>query len=319
MVIAHIHPEDRARVDASIHAAIDLRVADSWTDEYRFLRADGTYAEVLDRGHIIRSPDGRATRMIGAMLDLTRRRTEAALQESEERLRLAVENAEIGFWDVDVVNDMLIWPSRTKAMFGISANVPVTMTDFYEGLHPEDREATSAVYAAAADPQRRALYDVEYRTIGKEDGIIRWVAAKGRGIFDHSNRCVRVLGTAIDVSERKRVEQALRDLNETLERRVAEAIAEGKLLADLVEGTDAFVQVVSTNFGGSVSTGLPATNLNASMASAARRGVDAGRLGRVGQNIGRLSKPSGAEHSQARSSPRSASLAIRAWRGEPTR
>ena len=52
------------------------------------------------------------------------------------------------------------------------------------GLHPDDKEATVAAYTAACDPEKRALYDVEYRTIGKEDGIIRWVAAKGRGIFD---------------------------------------------------------------------------------------------------------------------------------------
>ena len=153
------------------------------------------------------------------------RDTTAQLSESEERLRLAVENAEIGFWDVDVVNDRLIWPARTKAMFGISPEVPVTMDDFYSGLHPDDREATSAAYAAAADPGMRALYDVEYRTIGKEDGVERWVAAKGRGIFDATDRCLRVAGTALDITARKAAEvrrvalidlaEALTDLTET--------------------------------------------------------------------------------------------------------
>ncbi|WP_174273558.1 hybrid sensor histidine kinase/response regulator, partial [Sphingomonas bacterium] len=246
--IAHIHPDDRARVDASIHAAVDGD-AGSWSDEYRFRRADGSYAHVLDRGHIIRDPDGRATRMIGAMLDLTERnRSAAALRDSEERLRLAVDHAEIGFWDVDHVNDILIWPPRTKAMFGISADVPVTMQDFYDGLHPDDREATSAVYAAAADPGRRALYDVDYRTIGKEDGVVRWIAAKGRGVFDDGGRCLRVVGTAVDITRRKQIEAALRDLNDTLEKRVASALAERKLLADIVEGTDAFVQVADPGY-----------------------------------------------------------------------
>jgi PAS domain S-box-containing protein len=125
------------------------------------------------------------------------------LRESEERLRLAVENAEIGFWDVDVVNDRLIWPARTKAMFGISPDVPVTMEDFYGGLHPDDLPATTAAYLAAADPDVRALYDVEYRTVGKEDGVERWVAAKGRGVFDQAGRCLRVAGTALDITARK--------------------------------------------------------------------------------------------------------------------
>jgi PAS domain S-box-containing protein len=97
-----------------------------------------------------------------------------------------------------------------KAMFGISTDVPVSMADFYSGLHPADRGRTSDAFAAACDPTHRAVYDVEYRTVGKEDGAIRWVAAKGRGIFDSSGRCIRVIGTAIDISSRKRVEERLR-------------------------------------------------------------------------------------------------------------
>ena len=151
---------------------------------------------------------------------------EARLRESEERLRLAVESADVGFWDVDTVRERLIWPARTKAMFGISPEVPVTMQDFYDGLHPEDRAATIDAFTAAADPGRRALYDVEYRTVGKEDGVQRWVAAKGRGVFDGAGRCLRVAGTAVEVTARKAAEEALRELNTTLEARVAQAIAE---------------------------------------------------------------------------------------------
>jgi signal transduction histidine kinase/CheY-like chemotaxis protein len=84
----------------------------------------------------------------------------------------------------------------------------------------------TAAYLAAADPNVRALYDVDYRTIGKEDGVERWVAARGRGVFDASSRCIRVAGTALDITARKRAEEALRELNATLEGRVAEAISE---------------------------------------------------------------------------------------------
>jgi len=151
---------------------------------------------------------------------------EERLRESEERLRLAVDNADVGFWDVDEINQKLIWPPRTKAMFGISADVAVSMDDFYSGLHPDDRAATTEAYLAAADPARRALYDVEYRTIGKEDGVERWIAAKGRGVFDAADRCIRVAGTAIDISARKAAEEALRELNATLETRVSQVISE---------------------------------------------------------------------------------------------
>jgi PAS domain S-box-containing protein len=197
----------------------------------------------------IRGRSGHVTGILVQGYEVTGRvAAQVALHANEEQLRLATEAAEIGLWDVDIVNDTLYWPPRVKAMFGISPDVPVTMDDFHAGLHPDDRDATAAAYAAANDPERRALYDVEYRTVGKEDGVIRWVAAKGRGVFDDRGRCVRVIGTAIDVTGRKASEARLKELNETLERRMSEALAEKKLLADIVEGTDAFVQVADLDY-----------------------------------------------------------------------
>ena len=221
----HIHPDDRARVDRDIHAVIEGG-GTAWNSEYRFRRADGSFASVLDRGTVLRGGVGEPLRMIGAMLDLTvRQAAEAALAQSEERLRFATEAGDMGFWDVDLVRDALIWPPRTKAMFGISPEVAVSMRDFHDGLHPDDRAATVAAFAAAADPARRALYDVEYRTVGKEDGVVRWVAAKGRGHFE-GDRCVRVVGVAIEITARKLADARLQELNEHLESRVLEEVAQ---------------------------------------------------------------------------------------------
>jgi PAS domain S-box-containing protein len=145
--------------------------------------------------------------------------------ESEEQLRLATDAAEIGLWDVDNVTNTLFWPTRVKAMFGISPDVPVTMADFYSGLHPDDRQAAADAYTAACDPQKRALYDVEYRTIGKEDGVVRWVAAKGRGMFDADGKCVRVIGTAIEITTRKEAEQRQDLLAREVDHRARNALA----------------------------------------------------------------------------------------------
>jgi PAS domain S-box-containing protein len=160
-------------------------------------------------------------------------RAEQKLMLSEESLRLATEAAEVGVWDLDLTTDVLTWSKRTKAAFGIGPLVSCSMADFYAGLHPDDLAATSEAFAAAIDPERRAFYDVEYRTVGKEDGVIRWVAAKGKGLFDDDGRCTRAIGTAIDITERKadserlRVSEAkLRELNATLEKRVRERTRE---------------------------------------------------------------------------------------------
>ncbi len=140
---------------------------------------------------------------------------------TEELLRLSTRAAEIGFWDVDHLSGVMFWDERCKALFGIAPDVAVTLDDFYSGLHPDDLAATAAAYAAARDPAVRAFYDVEYRTLGR-DGVMRWVAAKGRGLFDNNGTCVRSLGTTIDITAKKQAEMRLKDLNEQLERLVEE-------------------------------------------------------------------------------------------------
>lgn len=243
-------PETDAADVARIRAAIDARR--EIEIDIRNHRKDGTpfwnrllMAPVYDAG-------GELAYFFASQLDVTVERDRLRILEgenaqltaergareqrllfSEESLRLAIEAAEIGTWDLDLTTDALTWSDRTKAMFGISPGAPCSMADFYEGLHPEDREATTATFASALDPQRRSTYDVEYRTIGKEDGIVRWVAAKGRGLFDESGRCIRAIGTAIDITKRRATEERLRqseaelrELNATLEARVAERTAE---------------------------------------------------------------------------------------------
>jgi len=155
----------------------------------------------------VRGDDGEINGIFVGGYDVTETlRGADALRRSEEQLRLATDLAEVGLWDVDLVEDTLYWDRRCKAMFGISPDVPVSMDDFYAGLHPEDREDTTQAFAAAIDPGARAIYDVEYRTVGKEDGVVRWVAAKGRGVFDASGKCVRASGTTLDISHRKQAD-----------------------------------------------------------------------------------------------------------------
>jgi len=135
--------------------------------------------------------------------------TQEALAESEERLRLATDAAEIAFWDVNVLDGSLVWQPRLRVMFGITTDEPLSLDDFFAGVHPDDRASVARAFEAACDPDRRALYDVEYRTLGRDDGQVRWIAAKGRGQFDATGRCMRANGTAMDITRRKTTELAL--------------------------------------------------------------------------------------------------------------
>jgi PAS domain S-box-containing protein len=207
------------KAHVSTAAPIDLLRTPGGMPERRYLDFiyqpifdDGVVSGIFAEGHDI--------------TDLIKAQEQLAL--SEESLRLATSAAEIGTWDLDLELGALNWCVRTKAMFGIAPEVPCSMADFYAGLHPDDLAATSEAFAAATDANRRSTYDVEYRTVGKEDGALRWVAAKGKGLF-RDGRCVRAIGTAIDITARKdaearlrRSQSELREFNRTLEARVEE-------------------------------------------------------------------------------------------------
>ena len=82
-----IHPDDAERINASLFGAVSAG-KQFWADEYRFKRLDGSYANVLDRGYIVRNAKGEPGRMIGAMMDITDRKlTEQRLRDSREQLR----------------------------------------------------------------------------------------------------------------------------------------------------------------------------------------------------------------------------------------
>lgn len=184
-----------------------------------------------------RGADGVVIGLYAVISDVTKRMdAERALLESETRLRLATEFGEVGLWDVDNGDGALYWDDRVRALFGHSPGAPVTLDDFYRGLHPDDLEATSRAYAAAADPATQGLYDVEYRTIGAEDGVERWVAAKGRGVFDDQGQCLRVVGTAIDITARKQAEAARDLLMREVDHRARNSLA---IIQSVVRLTDA--------------------------------------------------------------------------------
>ncbi|UAK25284.1 PAS domain-containing sensor histidine kinase [Sphingomonas nostoxanthinifaciens] len=246
-ITATVHPDDQAGLSDAINTAIER--GGSYAHQYRVRRADGHYHWIEANGRVEHGPDGTPLRFPGVLMDVEERREAAErLAESQELLRLAADIGEIGEWHVDQATGAMFWPPRVKAMFGISADVPVTLEDYYNGVHPDDRQATLAAYAAASDPDRRALYEMDYRTIGREDGLIRWVAARGRGLFDAEGNCYRVLGTAIDITARKANEIRLRELNERLEQEVAEQVAERNLFATLVETTDIIILAADFDF-----------------------------------------------------------------------
>ncbi|HVU20732.1 MAG TPA: PAS domain-containing protein, partial [Rhizomicrobium sp.] len=225
-LFSQLHPDDEPIVRAAYEAARDPAKRAMMDVEYRVLpENDRPQRWIKVRGRGLFDAEGNCVRLSGTALDITKEHeTREALARSEELLRLAADNAAIGVWDMDVVHNRHFSQPRVKAMFGIPANEDPPPEEFFALVHAEDIARVSAAYADAFDPARRSSYDVEYR-VNARDGVQRWVHARGRGIFDENGRCLRVVGTAMDISVRKAIEREIRELNETLEKRVAERTA----------------------------------------------------------------------------------------------
>jgi PAS domain S-box-containing protein len=129
------------------------------------------------------------------------------LRRSEERLRLATQSAGIGTWDYDLRTGERTWDGRAKALFGLPEDAVVDYDRFLTALHPEDREHI-AQELQRAHSSHGGDYRIEYRTIGIEDGILRWIAAQGRVFFDREGHPERFTGTLRDISAEKEAAQA---------------------------------------------------------------------------------------------------------------
>ncbi|MBI5441236.1 MAG: response regulator [Deltaproteobacteria bacterium] len=137
------------------------------------------------------------------------RQREELLRRNEERLRLASDSTDLGTYDWDPQTGELIWSEAAKRHFGLSPDAPVDYETFLAGLHPEDRERVGELVRRMLQPESGGEYRVEYRTIGLADGKERWIASRGRVIFDEAGRAIRFVGTTLDITERKRFEQEL--------------------------------------------------------------------------------------------------------------
>ncbi|MEW6209192.1 MAG: PAS domain S-box protein [Acidobacteriota bacterium] len=147
-----------------------------------------------------------------ASAELERKQAEAALRKSEERLSLAVDSAGVGTWDWDIETGRIIWGGHHHALFGLAeGQFDGTYEKFERCVHPDDIASLNEAVEQARD--NRTDYEHEYRVVWP-DGSIRWVHGKGVFHYDKQSRPVRMVGAIVDTTERKRAEEALRNLVE---------------------------------------------------------------------------------------------------------
>lgn len=175
--------------------------------------------------------------------DITeRKRTEASLQLSEERLRLATEASDIGMWFWDLIEDQLIWTPYCKRLFGLHPDTEMSYERFQAALHPDDRDRTYAAVQQAIEQKQE--YAIEYRSLWS-DGSIHWILAKGRAFYNQQGEPTRMMGIAQDITERKQAEVALQSQAQELSQMNMLLMQTTALVDQRNQELDQFAHIVS--------------------------------------------------------------------------
>jgi signal transduction histidine kinase/ActR/RegA family two-component response regulator len=150
---------------------------------------------------------------------LLRERQAAELMVQDERLRFALSAGGLGSWELDLLTYQLDCSDICRANFGRSEPGPFSYDDLRASIHVDDRELERA--ALERSIATRTDYDIEYR-IAWPDGEVHWVLVRGRSIYDQMGRPRRMLGVSLDITERKRIHEALQQSELELVRQAEE-------------------------------------------------------------------------------------------------
>lgn len=215
-----IHPDDRDRVRIALQSAME-RGAD-YRAEFRTVLPDGTIRWLLSRGRWMPAVDGQPAHMIGIVQDISeRKQAEDALAQNEERLREAQDIAGLAFWEFIFADNTVIWSDAMFRLLGREAlQGPPTLEEVRSLLHPDDQPFLDTFLENAAAACQD--YEADWR-LRHADGTYRWVRTRARAFADANGHCVRLFGTDLDITERKRVDEDLRRLVEQREILVREA------------------------------------------------------------------------------------------------
>jgi PAS domain S-box-containing protein len=171
------------------------------------------YGEQIQAELYAETIENQTSQVIGIVFLITnvteRKQVEAALKQSEQRLRLAMKAARMGIWEWSLKTRDIIWSHNLETVFGFK--LEICSGNFYillEYIHPDDHQKLTYLVGYAVD--EHVDYNIDFRLF-QTDGSIRWVEAKGQILYDETGQATRMLGTVLDITERKKAEELLRE------------------------------------------------------------------------------------------------------------
>ncbi|MEP6485718.1 PAS domain S-box protein [Microcoleus vaginatus GB2-A3] len=211
-----LHPEDRVKVMECLNSYLEGET-DIYEVEFRMLNKAGNWQWILAMGKVVEYDEwGAPLRITGTHKDISARvaaeaeKTQliASLQQLAEQLQAAQKIARIGNWESDRETGIITWSEELFRVYGRELNRPPTMEELLEQIHPDDKERFSQVVQKAVT--EGTAYDIDHR-IYVPSGEIRHVNAKGQSVKNELGQVVRLFGTAMDITHRKKAETALQE------------------------------------------------------------------------------------------------------------
>ena len=146
---------------------------------------------------------------------LDRKCAEETLRESEVRLSLSADSAEAGLWELDCSTNLFWATERAREIFGYGPKEVISMERFETSIHPDDLELVRQVIAQALG--ERELVKIEYRIL-VDDDCLKWISSRGRSYFKSNGKPDRLMGVSLDISERKQMEDELKEKLKEIEK-----------------------------------------------------------------------------------------------------
>lgn len=228
LVIASIHPDDSARVDKSIEEA--LQSSETYRCEYRVLHEDGIYRWIEASGKIERDSRGKPVRSPGVLLDIDSRRTaEDERDRLNELLRIFTAAVPGVVYAKDLEGRMLVANRGTADLIGKPPEFFIGKTDL--DFLDDQQQARILMETDRRIMQNNVSEQIEEQVNLADGSAAIWLSTKAP-LLDENGEVIGLIGSSIDVTARKKAEEAVRELNQTLEQRIEQAVFEREQIED---------------------------------------------------------------------------------------
>jgi PAS domain S-box-containing protein len=233
-ITQRIHPADRHRARSDYESAVQARKV--YDQQYRIVRPDGTVREIHVVGHPVFGPTGELVEYISNLVDVTeRRQAEKAARRSATLLAEGQRLSHTGSWGWDALTGNVTWSDELFQILGLQPqDTEPSLPLFWERVHPGDRTPLQQIFESAIRDKRD--FEHEFRII-RPDSSIRHLHSVGQAVVNEANELVEFIGSAMDITDRKRSEERTQTQKEAIRlalNALVEKLDVNRFLADVI-------------------------------------------------------------------------------------